>query len=75
MQLIDQSFGTQGMSIDYQVQGNQISGITYSDFGIFNWIGKAIPGKQGLRIVAIGAPDYLYRQNSGIINQVYNSIR
>lgn len=75
MQLIDQKFATQGMSIDYQVNGNQISGITYSDFGIFNWIGKAVPGRQGLRIVAIGAPDYLYSQNSNIINQVYNSIR
>ncbi len=75
MQIIDQVFGTQGMSIDYQVQGNQISGITYSDFGIFNWIGKAVPNQQGLRIVAVGAPDYLYSQKSGIINQVYNSIR
>lgn len=75
MQFIDQSFGAQGMSIDYQVQGNQISGITYSDFGIFNWIGKAIPGRQGLRIVAVGALDYLYSQNSGLINQVYNSIK
>ena len=75
MQYIQQNFSYQGMTLDYQVNGNQISGVTYSDYGIFNWIGKAINGSQGIRIVAIGTADHLYQQNSGIINQVYNTIQ
>lgn len=75
MQYIQQNFSYQGMTLDYQINGNQISGITYSNYGNFNWVGKAVNGSQGIRIVAIGAPDYLYQQNSGIINQVYNTIR
>lgn len=75
MQIIGQNFAVMNMSLDYQANGNSVTGQTYGDMGIFNWIGKALPKGNGIRIVAIGAPDYLYQQNSGIINQVYNSIR
>lgn len=75
MQYIQQNFSYQGLTLDYQMNGNQISGVTYSGDTVFNWIGKAVQGRQGIRIVAIGAPSYVYQQNSGIINQVYNSIR
>ncbi len=75
MQIISQNLASMNMSLDYQANGNNMSGQTYGDAGIFNWIGKALPKGNGIRIVAIGAPDYIYQQNSGIINQVYNSIR
>ncbi len=64
-----------GMEMQYQINGNSIAGQTYSLDGNFNWVGKTIRTKNGIRVVAVGAPDYMYNQNSGIINQVYNSIR
>ncbi len=73
---INQYFYDFGMEMQYQYNGNIISGQTYSTDGtIFNWIGKTVRTSNGIRVVAVGAPDYLYNQNSGIINQVYNSIR
>lgn len=64
-----------GMTIEYQANGNNLSGITYSSNGNFAWIGKSIRTQNGMRIVAVGSPDYLYNQNTAAINQVYNSIR
>lgn len=64
-----------GASMQYQLNGNAISGQTYSANGTYNWIGKALRTQNGMRVVAVGAPDYLYNQNSGVINQVFNSIR
>ncbi|WP_157957315.1 hypothetical protein [Winogradskyella tangerina] len=75
MATINQYFSGFGMQMQYQVNGNAVAGQTYSANGTFNWIGKAIRRQGEIRIVAVGAPDYLYNQNSGIINQVYNSIR
>lgn len=75
MATVDQYLTSFGMQMQYQINGNSISGVTYSANGNFNWIGKAVRRQGGIRIVAVGAPDYLYNQNSGIINQVYNSIR
>ena len=75
MQVIQNYFVNFGMSMDYQMQGNSVSGITYSSAGNYNWIGKALQTSNGIRFVAVGAPDYAFQQNSGIINQVFNSIR
>jgi hypothetical protein len=72
---INQYFYDFGMEMQYQFNGNSITGQTYSQNGVFNWVGKIIRTQNGIRFVAVGAPDYLYNQNSGIINQVYNSIR
>jgi hypothetical protein len=72
---VNQYFYDFGMEMQYQSNGNSITGQTYSQNGIFNWVGKTIKTQNGIRFVAVGAPDYLYNQNSGIINQVYNSIR
>lgn len=72
---INQYFYNYGMEMQYQSNGNGITGQTYSQNGTFNWVGKTIRTQNGIRFVAVGAPDYLYNQNSGIINQVYNSIR
>ncbi|PCE62976.1 hypothetical protein [Sediminicola luteus] len=75
MRYINQGFSQLNMSLQYQANGNAISGLTYSEIGTFKWIGKALPRGQGMRIVSIGAPDFLYQQNSNLINQVYNTIR
>ena len=75
MTLISQNLYNYGMEVQYQINGNSLAGKTYSANGNFTWIGKAIRRQGGIRIVAVGALDYMYNQNSGIINQVYNSIR
>ncbi|WP_422107563.1 hypothetical protein [Winogradskyella sp.] len=75
MATVNQYLSGLGMQVQYQINGNALAGQTYSANGTFNWIGKAIRRQGGIRIVAVGAPDYMYNQNSGIINQVYNSIR
>jgi hypothetical protein len=75
MNTINQYFSNFGMQVQYQINGNTVSGQTYSGNGNFNWIGKALKKQGGIRIVAVGAPDYLYNQNSNVINQIFNSIR
>ncbi|MGB3607455.1 hypothetical protein [Psychroserpens sp.] len=75
MSAINQYFLGYGMELQYQINGNSISGQTYSMDGTFNWIGKVIRINNGIRVVAVGAPEYVYNQNSGLINRVYNSIK
>lgn len=75
MSILNQYFSMYGMNINYQSNGNALAGQTYSANGYFNWVGKALPRSGGIRIVAVGAPDYAYQQNANIINQVYNSIQ
>ncbi len=72
---INQYFYNFGMEMQYQANGNGLAGQTYSANGTFNWVGKTLKTQNGIRFVAVGTPDYLFSQNSGIINQVYNSIR
>ena len=64
-----------GSELQYQINGNRVSGQTYSQNGTLNWIGKTVKGSKGIRFVAVGSYDYLYSQNSNIINQIFNSIR
>ncbi len=73
--VINQYFQSFGMAIQYQLNGNQVVGQTFSEMGTFNWVGKTLRRNGGIRLVAVGAPDYLYNQSSGYINQVFNSIR
>ncbi|WP_299111557.1 hypothetical protein [uncultured Winogradskyella sp.] len=75
MATINQYFSSYGMQVDYQINGNTLAGQTYSANGNFSWIGKVLRRQGGIRIVAVGTQDYMYNQNSGIINQVYNSIK
>ncbi len=75
MSTLNQYFLGNGLEMQYQINGNSITGQTYSMDGTFNWIGKTVRINNGIRIVAVGAPDFVYNQNSSIINQVYNSIR
>ena len=64
-----------GQEVSYELNGNQLVGQTYSSLGTLNWVGKVLQTGNGIRIVTVGAPDYLYAQKSGIINQLFNSIR
>jgi hypothetical protein len=64
-----------GSELQYQINGNQVAGQTYSQNGTLNWIGKTVKGPNGLRFIAVGSYDYLYNQNSSTINQIFNSIR
>jgi len=75
LELISGYLYNYGQEIAYQVNGNQLVGQTYSNLGTLNWVGKIIRRSNGLRIVTVGAPDYLYDQNSRTINQLFNSIR
>jgi len=75
MNSINQYFSNFGLQMQYQINGNSVSGQTYSSNGNFNWVGKALKTQNGIRIVAVGAPDHLYSKNSTIINRIYNSIR
>ena len=64
-----------GSELQYQINGNQIVGQTYSQNGTLNWVGKTVRGPNGMRFVAVGSYDYLYNQNSSVINQIFKSIR
>lgn len=75
MELISGYLYNYGQEIAYQTNGNQLTGQTYSSMGTLNWVGKIIKRSNGLRIVTVGAPDYLYAQKSSTINQLFNSIR
>lgn len=75
MSTIERYFGSFGMSSQYQIKGNTIAGQTHSNSGTFNWVGKALSVNGGIRIVAVGAPDYAYNQKTNDINSIFNSIR
>lgn len=64
-----------GQEINYEYSGNQVTGHTYTAMGTLNWVGKVVQRSNGLRLVTVGAPDYAYAQKSGMINQLYNTIR
>lgn len=64
-----------GQEVAYEFKGNQIVGQTYTSMGTLNWVGKTVRRSNGIRIVTVGAPDYLYAQKTGVINQLFNSIR
>jgi len=64
-----------GQEVIYESNGNQLAGQTFSAMGTLNWVGKIVRRSNGIRIVTVGAPDYLYAQKSGTINQLFNSIR
>jgi len=75
MDLIGGYLYNYGQEVVYELNGSQVAGQTYSSMGTLNWVGKIIRRSNGIRIVTVGAPDYLYAQKSGIINQLFNSIR
>ena len=75
LSIIDQYFSNFGMNARYQLDGNNIGGVTTSNNGTFNWVGKALKVNGGIRIVAVGAPDHAYQQKLNEIGSIFNSIR
>ncbi|MEZ4792201.1 MAG: hypothetical protein R2783_01605 [Gelidibacter sp.] len=54
---------------------NTLAGQTASNNGTFNWVAKGLRLNGGIRIVAVGSPDYAYNQKANEINTIFNSIR
>ncbi len=75
MYAISQALGNYGMQVDFQLNNNQVMGNTHSANGTFSWVGKLLRRNGKTRVVAVGAPDYLFQQQSQAINQVFNSIK
>ncbi|MEM7185655.1 MAG: hypothetical protein AAF466_03260 [Bacteroidota bacterium] len=75
MYTISNVLANYGMSVEFEMEGNNVYGNTYSSNGTFTWMGKTLRKNGGIRVVAVGAPDYAFNQYSGVINQVFNSIR
>ena len=75
LKIVERNLGNYGSQLQYQISGNQIAGMTYSQSGTLTWIGKTVSGPKGIRFVAVGTYDYLYNQNSNTMNQIFNSIR
>lgn len=76
MQLISQYFSQNGLVLEYKLNGNAVSGTSYSSAYsmTFKWKGRIAPVSEGFRLVAVGAESRYYGQYSGIVNSIYNSI-
>jgi len=76
LQIVESNLANAGSYIQYQINGNQVVGMTNSSTGnTLSWVGKTVKGPKGMRLVAVATYDYLYQQNSGVLNQIFNSIR
>jgi len=75
MNAISSALYNYGMSIEFEMDGSTVYGNTYSNEGTYTWVAKTLRKNGGIRVVAIGSPDYLFQSTSGTINQLFNSIR
>lgn len=75
MNAISSTLYSYGMNIEFEMDGSTVYGNTYSNDGTYTWVAKTLRKNGGIRVVAIGSPDYLFQSNSGTINQLFNSIR
>lgn len=75
MNAISGVLASYGMNIEFQMDGSTVYGNTYSNEGTYTWVAKTLRKNGGIRVVAIGSPDYLFQSNSNTINQLFNSIR
>ena len=73
---VSQSLQNSGQLIEYSVQGNTANGVTVNSANgnTLYWVGKILNKGNSSRFVAIGSFDYVYEQNAGLINQLFNSI-
>ncbi len=74
MLIVSDYLSAMGLYMEYEVNGNQVRGQTSSANGVFNWVGKMVRSQSGLRIITIGAPDYVYYDRQSLINSIFNSI-
>lgn len=76
MKIVENQMQSAGSYIQYQINGNQVSGMTSGASGNnLAWVGKIVKGPQGTRFVAIGTYEHLYNQNANVIGQLFNSIK
>ncbi len=75
MQIVESQMASVGSYIQYQINGNQVAGMTSGSGNTLTWVGKTVKGPRGIRFVAVGTYDHLYNQNATIMNQLFNSIR
>lgn len=73
-QLSNQIAGLGG-TVNYQLNGSQIQGITYHANGNFVWIGKGKQLSNGYEIITVGSPEMVISQTQSTINNIYNTIR
>ncbi|MEM6723801.1 MAG: hypothetical protein AAF598_07160 [Bacteroidota bacterium] len=64
-----------GSTTTYSINGNSITGQTFSSLGTFVWKAKARKTNSGYRIVAVGSNQVTYNQMSSTLTKMYNSIR
>jgi hypothetical protein len=72
---LQQLFAQYGSQLQYQVNGNQVEGATYSNMGTWMWRGRIARGPNGIRLVAVGANDMMFQQYSGQMASILSSIR
>ncbi|MFZ6050488.1 hypothetical protein [Halocola ammonii] len=75
MMVLQQYFNQMGAQIDYQISGNQVSGLTYQQYGNFVWKGIATQTSGGIRIATVGASQAVYDQYSPQLNQIFRTIK
>lgn len=75
MGYLQQLFAQYGSQLQYQLNGNQLQGVTYSNAGSWVWSGVAGRGPAGIRIVAAGAGDYALQQYTPQLSSIISSIR
>lgn len=75
MGYLQQLFAQYGSQLQYQLNGNQLQGVTYSNAGSWVWSGVAGRGPSGIRIVAAGAGDYALQQYTPQLSSIITSIR
>ena len=75
MNTIANYFYNIGLNVEYNLNGNFLSGNTYGGGTVFKWKGKIGRTSSGYRIVAVGADSRIYNQYAGTVNSIFNSIK
>lgn len=75
MNVISQYMGSMGSQLQYNINGNTISGRTLSQNDTWLWKAKAMQTNSGIQIVAVGTSQMSYNQKEQILNTIYNSIQ
>ncbi|HOZ40751.1 MAG TPA: hypothetical protein PLL25_08085 [Flavobacteriales bacterium] len=75
MGYLQQVFAQHGSDMRYQMNGNQVEGITYTSMGALRWRGVVARGPSGIRLVAAGALEHVHQQYAPQLNGILSSIR
>jgi hypothetical protein len=72
---LQQLFAQYGSDMRYQLNGNQVEGVTYNSMGALRWRGVVARGPNGIRLVAAGALEHVHQQYAPQLNGIMSSIR